>query len=71
LEAKKEGKMLILTRNSGETIIIGDNIKITVLSVSRGNVRLGITAPNDVSIYREEIWKKIQAELLLEEEDKE
>ncbi len=71
MEAKKEGKMLILTRNSGETIIIGDNIKITVLSVSRGNVRLGITAPNDVSIYREEIWKKIQAELLLEEEDKE
>ena len=55
--------MLILTRNPGETIIIGDDIKVTVLSVSRGNVRLGLTAPNDVSIYREEIYQLVIKEL--------
>ena len=54
--------MLILTRKSGETIRIGNNISITVLGVSGQQVRLGITAPESVEVHREEIYQRIQAE---------
>lgn len=54
--------MLILTRKSGETIRIGNNISITVLGVSGQQVRLGITAPAEVEVHREEIYRRIQAE---------
>lgn len=54
--------MLVLTRKKGETIVIGDNIKISIVDVQGDNVRLGIIAPKDVSIYREELYKEIQAE---------
>ena len=54
--------MLILTRKSGETITIGNDIKITVLNVSGKNVKIGITAPDRVSVYREEVYRKIQNE---------
>jgi carbon storage regulator len=54
--------MLILTRKSGETITIGNDIKITVLNVSGKNVKIGITAPDRVSVYREEVYRKIQKE---------
>ena len=54
--------MLILTRKSGETIRIGNNISITVLGVSGQQVRLGITAPAEVEVHREEIYQRIQAE---------
>lgn len=54
--------MLILTRRLGETIIISDDISITVLAIKGGHVRFGINAPENIVIYREEIWKKIQAE---------
>lgn len=54
--------MLILTRKIGETIAIGEEIKITVLGIQGKQVKLGITAPEKVSVYREEIFKKIQAE---------
>lgn len=47
--------MLVLSRKPGEACIIGDNISITVLRVSGNQVRLGITAPTDVRVYREEI----------------
>lgn len=53
--------MLILTRRVGETLIIGDNIKTTILGVDGSNVRIGIDAPKDVDIYREEIYRKIYA----------
>lgn len=52
--------MLILTRRVGETLIIGDNIVITVLDVKGNQVRIGINAPKDVSIHREEIYNRIQ-----------
>ncbi len=54
--------MLILTRRLGESITIGDNIKISVLGVHGRQVRLGIDAPPDVVVHREEIYVKIQQE---------
>ena len=55
--------MLILTRKLGETLIIGDDIKVSVLGVKGGQVRIGIEAPDNVSIHREEIYEKILAEV--------
>lgn len=52
--------MLILTRRISEAIIIGDNITVTVLGIKGHQVRLGIDAPKNVSIHREEIFQKIQ-----------
>jgi carbon storage regulator len=52
--------MLILSRTSGESITIGDDIKITVLSSHRGTVRVGIDAPRDIPVHREEVHDRIQ-----------
>ena len=54
--------MLILTRRVGETVVIGENIEITVLGVKGGQVRLGVKAPRDVSVHREEIVERIRRE---------
>lgn len=54
--------MLILTRRVGETINIGDDVKITVLGVKGNQVRIGIDAPEAISVHREEIYEKIQRE---------
>ena len=54
--------MLILTRKLGEAIAIDNDIKITVLSISSNQVKLGIIAPDKVSVHREEIFKRIQEE---------
>jgi len=51
--------MLILTRKTGETITIGDNIQIQVLSVKGGQVRIGIDAPRDVLVNREEVFERL------------
>nr|BCL64729.1 carbon storage regulator [Legionella pneumophila serogroup 14] len=53
---------MILTRRIGETLIIGDDVNITVLGVKGNQVRLGINAPKDVSVHREEIYLRIQQE---------
>lgn len=54
--------MLILTRKVGETIVIGDNIRVSVLSVQGNQVRVGVDAPRDVVVHREEIYDRIQCE---------
>ncbi|MES2489995.1 MAG: carbon storage regulator CsrA [Pseudomonadota bacterium] len=52
--------MLILTRRVGETLVIAENIEITVLGVKGGQVRIGVKAPRDVSVHREEIIERIK-----------
>lgn len=54
--------MLILSRRAGEKLIIGDDVEITVLGIKGGQVRIGIKAPKDVSVHREEIYERIQKE---------
>jgi len=54
--------MLILTRRVGETLMIGEDISVTVLGVKGNQVRIGINAPQDVAVHREEIFQRIQRE---------
>ena len=61
--------MLILTRRIGETLMVGDDVTITVLGVKGNQVRIGVNAPKDVSVHREEIYQRIQKEKSGEDED--
>ena len=54
--------MLVLSRKAEESMYIGDNIKITVLDIRGGQVRIGITAPEDIKIHREEVYNRISRE---------
>lgn len=54
--------MLILTRRVGETLMVGDEVSVTVLGVKGNQVRLGVNAPKDVSVHREEIYERIKNE---------
>jgi carbon storage regulator len=54
--------MLILTRRVGETLMIGDDVTVTVLGVKGNQVRIGVNAPRDVSVHREEIYDRIKRE---------
>ena len=54
--------MLILTRRVGESLMIGDDINVTVLGIRGNQVRLGVDAPKDVAVHREEIYERIQQE---------
>ena len=54
--------MLILTRRVGETLMIGDEVTVTVLGVKGNQVRIGVNAPRDVAVHREEIYERIKHE---------
>ncbi len=54
--------MLILTRRVGETLMIGDHVTVTVLGVKGNQVRIGVNAPKDVAVHREEIYERIMKE---------
>ena len=54
--------MLILTRRVGETVMIGDDVTITVLGVKGNQTRLGVTAPKEIAVHREEIFNRIKSE---------
>lgn len=53
--------MLILTRKVGESLLIGDEVEITVLSIRGSQVKLGVKAPKEISVHREEIYQRIKA----------
>jgi len=54
--------MLILTRRVGETLMVGDNVTVTVLGVKGNQVRIGVNAPKDIAVHREEIYERIKRE---------
>ena len=60
--------MLILTRRVGETLMIGDEVTVTVLGVKGNQVRVGVNAPRDVTVHREEIYERIKQEHLANQE---
>ena len=62
--------MLILTRRVGETVMIGDEVTITVLGVKGNQVRVGINAPKSVAVHREEIYERIKREQQADEPEK-
>jgi carbon storage regulator len=68
-ENKGDKSMLILTRRVGETLMIGDEVTVTVLGVKGNQVRIGVNAPRDVAVHREEIYERIKREQAEQQRD--
>lgn len=62
IRSQGDTEMLILTRRIGETIVIGDNIRVTIIGVRGQQVRVGVDAPKETAVHREEIYDRIQRE---------
>lgn len=60
--------MLILTRKVNETLMVGDDVSVTVLGIKGGQIRIGINAPRDISVHRQEVYEKILQERKAAEE---
>ena len=58
--------MLILTRRIGESVILGDNTRVVILGIKGNQVRLGVNAPKKITVHREEVYKRIKQEQILE-----
>ena len=54
--------MLILTRRAGESIMVGDEVTVTVLGINGNQIRIGIDAPREITVHRKEVYERIQAE---------
>ncbi len=61
--------MLILTRRVGETLMIGDDVTVTVLGVKGNQVRIGVNAPKEIAVHREEIYERIKKEQAAQHKD--
>ena len=61
--AREESKMLVLSRQRDQTIVIGDSIRVTIVDVRGDKVRIGVDAPRDITVHREEVSEAIQREL--------
>src|SRR5450631_3476794 len=70
LRPSREAKMLVLTRKSNQSIMIGDDIEVSVLAIMGEKVRIGIQAPRDVPVFRKEVYLEIQQERSDEEDTK-
>ena len=62
INSKEKGNMLILTRRPGETLRIGDDIEATILGVKGNQIRIGISAPKETPVHREEVYQRIKEE---------
>src|SRR3954453_19439073 len=65
-DSSNGGEMLVLTRKTNQSIMIGDDIEVSVLAVSRDKIRLGITAPRDIPVFRKEVYISIKEEQMSE-----
>lgn len=61
--------MLVLSRKSGESIYIGDDVKVTIVQIRGDKVRIGIEAPGELDVHREEVWLRMQSEIQTAEGD--
>jgi carbon storage regulator len=65
--ARKEQRMLVLTRKTNQSIMIGDDIEVSVLAVSRDKIRIGIEAPREIPVFRKEVYESVHENRAIED----